>query len=313
MPTEEAILKITGLSGQSSGGRFRDFRLSGKAGSLILVTSEDRRKITSLFLILAGLEKPLAGTYEYKGEGIGLILADDELPPWSSPQQELALYGALKKLSPHDLQQKMESWDLEGIGHLAARHLSPYEKTAFFLLLETAGQPDLLLCQEPLAGLSQRQTQRMLEHLEEYARDHLLILGSVHPGLYPNDLPRFDLDRPGQMPEASPDFFTRVRQPGGEAEKPPVKVLETPAKPSPSPEQIGSRRIVTLRADLPVSEETSYQLRRIPQIKFFEPTEGGYVLDILEADKERLADLLSERGLLPPEGGMTQHDEPADL
>lgn len=319
MPREEPLLNISNLSVQSIGGRFRDLSLKGSRGHLLLITCADGRKIASLFRVLAGLESPLAGSIQYTGKNIGLILSEDELPAWSKIKHELVLHGKLNDIDPAVYSQLMESWDLEGTYNLPVELLSPYEKTAFFLVLETARTPDLLMCQEPLAGLNPKETKKMLANLQAYSgAGHLVILGSVNGDHYPGELARISLDKVQTLPaeetqpqaELFPEFSlgsyrpphrsaeTRIpqaeRQPGGKSEGP-----------AGSSQEFGGRKVVTVFVPLPVSPETDYELRRIGEIKYFEALGNGYGIDVLEADKNQLSVLLSDRGLkpLPSSGG----------
>lgn len=324
MTREELLLTITNLSVQSPGGRFRDLSLLGSKGNILLVTTADARKIVSLFRVLAGLESPLSGSIQYNGEKIGLVLAKDELPAWSKIKHELALSGKLNGLSPEVFSHLMETWDLEGTYNLPMDVLSPYEKTAFFLVLETAQAPELLLCQEPLAGLNPVQTRKMLANLESYAQSgHLIILGTVNATNYPSQFHRINLDKVqavAPIPDDLPAFSSRLKTaPAAEDRPVPIRLaqsapyLEPHEAPSPlnsevsttglkSPDSIqpfGDRTTVTVFIQLPVSPQTDYELRRIGEIKYFQAGIGGYDIDILETDKNQLSILLAERGLTP--------------
>lgn len=305
MPKHQALLQITHLSIQSRGGRIDDLDLTADRGSLLLFTSDDIRRITALFRTLTGQEAPMEGTVATGGEGVGLVLAEDELPPWSTPRRELGLYAALHGLSRYDLSETMSHWDLEGVHHLALRHLNAYERTGLLLVMETALEPDILLCQEPLAGLNPKQAVRMLDRLREYAVDHLVILGTVDPGHYPEELIRVDLDRHVLSETERP----RRPQPDEEPEPMPEPIPETArarkklSEPPSAASLMVERLPVTVLVPLPVGEGTDYELRRISQIKFFEPLpEGtGYAVDVLPSDRDRLKELLAARGLALPD------------
>lgn len=338
MPKQELLLDLVDLSVHSAGGRIRELNLSAGRNSLLLISAEDHRRIASLFRVIKGLDQPLDGGVSYRGERIGLVLADDELPDYSTPRQELALYGSLNGLALPELQAQLSRWDLEGIHHLACRFLSPYETEALLIAMETAAQPELLLCEEPLAGLTPKQSARMLEELRHYAAEHLVIIGTVQPDHYPKDLPRISLEHQTPGREFSQAWVrqTSPAQSGSLAAKEPpdsaaliqesipaeslppetmppesgsVRPVRTrnPAKtqhrPIPQPgldAGIGPGQPVTVRIRLPVDPDTDYQLRRISEIKYFQPSpdHSGYEVDILEADREQLPQLLKGRGLV---------------
>lgn len=318
MAKEDVLLKILNLSVQSAAGRFRDFSLSGSRGEILLITSSDGRKIASLFRVLAGLELPISGSIQYLGEKIGLILSEDELPAWSKIKHELVLFEKLNQVDEAVLSHLMEAWDLEGIYDLPMELLSPYEKTAFFLVMETAQAPALLMCQEPLAGLNPRETRKMLNNLKAYAQaGHLILLGSVNDTYYPAEFSRITLDKvqalsipvketPGR---AVPVITAPVNDPRSPVDPGPPERLERTRQARTGsaalPETgdslggFGGRKLVTVFVPLPVSPQTDYELRRIDAIKYFLANDNGYDIDILEAEQDRLLALLAQRGLQP--------------
>lgn len=217
--TRNLLLDIEKLTVQSGAGRLRDFSLRAGRGLLFLVHSEDHWKVTSLFKVLAGHETPLEGDISYRGNGIGLVLAEDELPAWSKIKYELELYAKLSGLPREAMESLMVTWNLEGIYELPASALSSYERKAFFLVLETAAKPDLLICQEPLEGLNPRQQRRVLSNLRQYAdQGRIVILGSVDPGQYPRSIPRVSLDRTGQQYHESDLAFRSEAEAGSPGE-----------------------------------------------------------------------------------------------
>ena len=329
-PMEKTLLNATDLSVQSAGGRLRDLNFSAARGEILLVSSADARRVTALLRVLAGLDSPLAGSLQYFGRGIGLTLSEDELPPWAKIKHELSLYRTLNHMDEARLGHLMESWDLEGIYDLSSDLLSPYELTAFFLVMEMSSSPELLLCQEPLAGLNPNETRRMLKHLRSYAAEgHLVILGSVNETHYPKDLRRISLDKVQTLPQeaqepAATSFFTaepqshstlsqrketflEAREYNTQVQQPDIRpssepILRVQPEPSLSPsvtggQDFGGRKLVTVFIPLPVTEETDYALRRIGVIKYFQRSGNGYEIDLLEQDKNQLSVLLAERGL----------------
>lgn len=331
MTSEEFLLNLSNLSVQSPGGRFRDLSLLGSKGEILLITSTDGRKIVSLFRVLAGLESALSGSIQYNGEKIGLVLSTDELPAWSKIKYELTLFGALNGLDKEIFGHLMESWDLEGTYNLPVDVLSPYEKTAFFLVLETAAKPELLLCQEPLAGLNPSQTRKMLANLGTYAQaGHLVLIGTVNSTNYPAQFRRISLDKvqsvtlaadepltlatPFNIPIAKKDqanhgsrtnsasnFLISGSNPDSKQVLPPLKPVlsATGAAAETAGREFGGRTVVTVFVQLPVGPATEYELRRIGEIKYFQSGPTGYEIDVLESHQSQLLSLLAQRGLSP--------------
>ena len=98
MSKPELLIQIHELAVQSEAGRINDFNFSAERTGLYLFHARDLRRITALLKTIRGLESPLDGTVSYRGGTIGLVLAEDELPPWSTPRRELELYSRLHGL-----------------------------------------------------------------------------------------------------------------------------------------------------------------------------------------------------------------------
>ncbi len=268
----DLLLDIDKVTVQSGAGRLRDFSLKGGRGLLFLMHSEDLWKITSLFQVLAGLELPLEGYVRYDGQGIGLVLAEDELPAWSSVRDELDFYARLTGLPREGLESLMETWNLEGIYGLPVAALSTHERKSFFLVLEIAARPDLLLCQEPLLGLSPRQQRKVLANLRQYAdQGRIVILGSVDPGQYPPSIPRVSLDRTGQQYQGSdlvaPGESTAAPQEADESRSSdfgqPESLKAPPDRQRPTGETVPPSPLdtVTFHPEVPDSERVSRAYR----------------------------------------------------
>ncbi len=325
---DDLLLEVMNLSLVTGAGWVRELNAVFFRGDLCLLVSDEPRKISALFRILKGLDVPVEGNVICHGEGIGLVLADDELPAWSNPDQELSLYSTLSGIRRRTLNERMTAWDIEGIGKYPIRHLNAYEKKALFLAMETASDPDLLLCEEPLTGLTPGQTARMLRHLTGFGENRVVLIGTVNPDLFPEEIPRIHLDRrrirswedsytlwlkdhsSGKIladpPVRTPSFDSPVRSALAASVSagadPLAADLTMPGSDDAQPAGAVDKEQVTIHVDLPVDPKTEYELRRIREIRFFEasPEGNGYDLDLLKADQDRLAELLAARGLFLP-------------
>lgn len=311
----DKLLEISNLSLATGGGWIKELHATFSRGSIALLVSEEPRKISSLFHVLAGLGSPKDGTVTYYGKGVGMVLVEDELPAWSNPDQELSLYSTLSGLRRGQLNENVAAWDVDGIYKLPMHHLNAYEKKALFLAMETAAEPDLLLCEEPLQGLNSEQTHQMLRHLIQYANNHLVLIGTTNPLLFPEDIPRVFLDH-RKIRSWEESYSLWLNEEGLEADSSSTPQMDDPiansmteaklptknfdSQPATSNQAlIGNKKQITVHVDLPLTAKTDYELRRIAEIKFFEPSEDGtgYDLDILEENQDQLKDLLASRGL----------------
>ena len=313
---DDKLLEITNLSLATGGGWIQELHATFSRGSIALLISQDPRKISSLFHVLAGLGSPKDGTVTYHGKGVGMVLVEDELPAWSNPDQELSLYSTLSGIRRGQLNENVTAWDVDGIYKLPMHHLNAYEKKALFLAMETAAEPDLLLCEEPLQGLNSEQTHQMLRHLLRYANNHLVLIGTTNPLLFPEEIPRVFLDHrkirsweesytlwlneEGLETDSSSTAQTvdSVTNSKSEAN---LSTKDFDSEPTTTSTQaiLGDKKQITVQVNLPLDAKTDYELRRIAEIKFFEPSEdgAGYNLDILEENQAQLKDLLAARGL----------------
>lgn len=312
---DDKLLEIINLSLATGGGWIQEFHASFSRGSIALLISEEPRKISSLFHVLAGLGSPKDGTITYHGTGVGMVLVEDDLPHWSNPDQELSLYSTLSGIRRGQLNENVAAWEVDGIYKLPIHHLNAYEKKALFLAMETAAEPDLLLCEEPLQGLNSEQTHQMLRHLIRYANTHLVLIGTINPLLFPEEIPRIfldhrkirsweesynlwlneegletDSDSAGQTDDSFANFKSGANLPTKDFDSEPVTSTQA---------ILGDKKQITVHVNLPIDVKTDYELRRIAEIKFFEPSDDGtgYDLDILEENQDQLNDLLAARGL----------------
>ena len=134
---------------------------------------------TTLLELIAGLRTPTAGHIELNGRAlfangrsipprlrrIGYVPQDDALFPHLSVAQNL-YYGARERRS-----DVVEVLELEPLLHRGVRRLSGGERKRVALARALLSEPDLLLLDEPLAGVDVALRARVLEYLARVLRE----------------------------------------------------------------------------------------------------------------------------------------------
>jgi branched-chain amino acid transport system ATP-binding protein len=83
------------------------------------------------------------------------------------------------KVFPHlfeEAESFLETWNLAGKSHIKVNELSYGEQREIEILLGLAASPKLILLDEPTAGMSVAETQRMLKLLETFPADMTMLI-----------------------------------------------------------------------------------------------------------------------------------------
>ncbi len=201
-PAGETILKTEGLKKHFGGVRAVDgvdFSLrEGEIGSIIGPNGAGK---TSFFNLLTGHVPPDSGTVFFKGEpitklsphqickrGIGrsfqrinifsslTVFANVQVAVLSQQGKSLNLFSPARNLVRRETLQILESVGLNELAGHTAASLSHGDQKRVELAIALANNPDLLLLDEPTAGMSPQETASSIDLIERVTRERGLTL-----------------------------------------------------------------------------------------------------------------------------------------
>ncbi len=147
-------------------------------------------KSTLLKLIL-GLLQPQSGEVQVLGHKAGAFTTKDKTGsalqdvdfPSSERVEEIVNFVRSQYPKSLPLEELIQRFQLQEFRHKACGQLSGGMKRRVALACAFAGQPQLVLLDEPTTGLDQDSRQSLLENLRSYQQDHnaLILMISHHP------------------------------------------------------------------------------------------------------------------------------------
>lgn len=174
----------------------RDIDLILAAASFNFLTGASGAGKTSLIALMAGLARPDRGTVRVFAQDpflshgatrrrIGLIAQDDPLLGHMSVIDNLAvtlrLTGERAETRRDDLAAMLDWVGLTTLADLPARSLSKAERRALALARAMMTGPELILADEPLAGLDAAAARRMTGLLRSLCRQGATVLVTMNP------------------------------------------------------------------------------------------------------------------------------------
>ncbi|BES80511.1 ABC transporter ATP-binding protein [Pyrodictium abyssi] len=149
--------------------------LEAHAAEVVGVVGPNGCGKTTLLRIIAGLERPDRGTVRLQGRAL-LVFQENLLLPWKRLRDNIAL-GLRYRGVPGDVVEERVAWAAQLLG--IEEHLDKYpgevsggtaRKAAIARMLVL--DPDILLLDEPLAGLDLASRRSLLEAVEAIAHRH---------------------------------------------------------------------------------------------------------------------------------------------
>jgi len=170
-----AVKAVDGISFEVAAGEV--FGLLGPNGA---------GKTTTLECIL-GLVRPDAGCIEIEGDAdvararakIGAVLQATGLPDKITPREALTVFGAFYS-APPGAQSLLERFGLAEKADAAFDALSGGQKQRLALALAFAGNPRLLLLDEPTAGLDPQMRREVQDHIASMREEGRAVLLATH-------------------------------------------------------------------------------------------------------------------------------------
>ena len=181
----------------------RDLSLSVQAGECLILTGDNGAGKTTLFRILNGLSFPQQGTYRFDGTEItkaylkkhanakrfhlriGYLFQNPDVMLFcASVRDEIAFGPGQLGLPQAEIDRRvsdcMALFSLEPLRDKAPYHLSGGKKKQVALAAVLALNPEVLVLDEPLAGLDRKAAQTLLELLSELRRAGKTLLIATH-------------------------------------------------------------------------------------------------------------------------------------
>lgn len=171
-----------------------DLRL--KKGELRCLLGPNGAGKSTFFKMLMGTERPTSGTIVYKGEDItrtqafrrariGISVKFQNMRVLGDLSVFQNLFIPLCRVHPRDaipaqVATLLALVGLPGTEDRLVRHLSHGQQQWLAIAMSLAGKPELLLLDEPTAGLSGEETERTAEIIREVNRDGMTVVVIEH-------------------------------------------------------------------------------------------------------------------------------------
>jgi ABC-2 type transport system ATP-binding protein len=160
----------------------RGVSVSAERGELVAVIGPNGAGKTTLLSILAGIQRPDAGSVGTGGGGVGWVPQQPALYGKLTVAENLSLFARLERVpDPRDAVERM--LELTGLGERAGdqvAELSGGNRQRVNIAIGLLARPELLLLDEPSAALDPRQRERLWEFILRLAGEGTTVLYATH-------------------------------------------------------------------------------------------------------------------------------------
>lgn len=196
-----AILRAEGLCYSFPGGitALRDLSLTVRRGRKLAILGPNGAGKSTLFLHLNGTLRPSAGRIEVQGQPgsysrkgladwrkvVGLVLQDADDQLFAATVFEDVSFGPLnlgldREAARARVEAALQALNLTELRDRATHMLSGGQKKRAAIAGAVAMQPQILLLDEPTAGLDHRATEDLITLLERLSADGMTLVFSTH-------------------------------------------------------------------------------------------------------------------------------------
>lgn len=218
--SKEPLLSTQNLSITFAGHAvLSNINLSVNHGDFLTISGANGSGKTTLVSALAGITQPQSGSVHFHGQRIGIAMQKVEKQLFASTVYEDIAFGPRNLgLSETDIHHSVQSTtELLGITHLldsSVWNLSGGQQRLVALAGVLAMQPDLIILDEPTAGLDASTTQRILGILRSLHKQGLTIIMVTHELEHIKTLATraFVLDVPAQRADEAMQSTVRAPQ-----------------------------------------------------------------------------------------------------
>jgi cobalt/nickel transport system ATP-binding protein len=170
-----------------------------KAGETLALLGANGSGKSTLLMVLAGLLFPDTGLVRYSGSdlteemlaapdaqrsfrsSVGIVFQNSDVQLFNSNVRDELLFGLVQLgLSRDEIDRRVKKYvELMDIGHLIERHpqnLSVGEKKRVAIAAVLAMEPQVLLLDEPTAGLDPRTSRHLIDAISVFSEEHRTVI-----------------------------------------------------------------------------------------------------------------------------------------
>jgi ABC-2 type transport system ATP-binding protein len=183
LATDTAVLEATGLV-KRFGDRvaLRDVSLSAHRGELLAIIGPNGAGKTTLLSILAGIQRPDAGSISTGAGEVGWVPQQAALYSKLTVEENLRLFARLEKRPDVDatVDRMLEQTGLRDRAGDQVQTLSGGNRQRVNIAIGLLSEPEVLLLDEPSAALDPRQRDRLWEFILALAERGTTVVYSTH-------------------------------------------------------------------------------------------------------------------------------------